>query len=131
MGNRGKVIDNSAYLERYKKLDVEEKKLLRQFAGLSTKHKNVVGGLIKRAAFMRVLLEGLEEDIKTNGEFELFTQSDMVEPYQRKRPSVDIYNTMIKNYASIIKQLTDLLPQEAPQTKKDPVDDFLNGREDV
>lgn len=129
MGNRGKVVDNSAYLERYKKLDVEEKKLLRQFAGLSTKHKNVVGGLIKRAAFMKVLLEGLEEDIKTNGEFELFTQSDMVEPYQRKRPSVDIYNTMIKNYASIIKQLTDLLPQEVPKEEDDGFKGFLESND--
>lgn len=127
MGNRGKVINNSTYLERYKKLDVEEKNLLRQFDSLSAKHKNVVGGLIKRAAFVRVLLEGLEEDIKTNGEFELFTQSDMVEPYQRKRPSVDIYNTMIKNYASIIKQLTDLLPPEEAKQNDDGFEGFVEG----
>ena len=131
MGNKGKVLDNSKYLERYKKIGEVETALKAQFAGMPKKQLNVVEGLIKRAAFMRVLLEGLEEDIKKNGEFELFTQSDMVEPYQRKRPAVDIYNITIKNYANAVKQLTDLLPKEVPQAKKDPVDDFLNGREDI
>lgn len=113
MGNRGKVIDNNEYLERYKLVGEEKTKLLRQFASLPTKQKNIVDGLIERAAFMRIMLAGLEEDIKKNGEFELFTQSDAVQPYQRKRPAVDIYNASIKNYSSIIKQLTELLPAES------------------
>ena len=126
MGNKGKVIDNSTYLERYKKIGEVETALKAQFAGMPKKQLNVVEGLIKRAAFMRVLLEGLEEDIKKNGEFELFTQSDMVEPYQRKRPAVDIYNITIKNYANAVKQLTDLLPKEPPKADSDKFDDFLN-----
>lgn len=131
MVNRGKVIENTEYLDRYKLVGEEKAKLLRQFSSLPTKQKKVVDGLIDRAAFMRIMLTGLEEDIKKNGEFELFTQSNMVEPYQRKRPAVDIYNASIKNYSSIVKQLTDLLPQETTRSKKDPVDDFLSGREDV
>lgn len=112
MGNRGKVVDNSEYLDRYKLVGEEKAKLLKQFSALPTKQKNIVDGLIERAAFMRIMLAGLEEDIKKNGEFELFTQSDAVQPYQRKRPAVDIYNASIKNYSSIIKQLTELLPAE-------------------
>ena len=46
---------------------------------------------------------------------------------------VEIYNTMIKNYSAIIKQLTDLLPKE--QEKNAPPQDdgfegFVNGRDD-
>lgn len=112
MGNRGKVVDNSEYLDRYKLVGEEKAKLLKQFSALPTKQKNIVDGLIERAAFMRIMLAGLEEDIKKNGEFELFTQSDAVQPYQRKRPAVDIYNASIKNYSSIIKQLAEMLPAE-------------------
>ena len=125
MGNRGKVVDNSEYLERYKLVGEEKAKLLKQFSTLPAKQKNIVDGLIERAAFMRIMLAGLEEDIKKNGEFELFTQSDAVEPYQRKRPAVDIYNSSSKNYASIIKQLTDLLPTEEPKKTDDGFDSFV------
>ena len=126
MGNRGKVVDNSEYLDRYKLVGEEKAKLLKQFSALPTKQKNIVDGLIERAAFMRIMLAGLEEDIKKNGEFELFTQSDAVKPYQRKRPAVDIYNASIKNYSSIIKQLTELLPAEN-SAAEDELLDFLKG----
>ena len=126
MGNRGKVVDNSEYLDRYKLVGEEKAKLLKQFSALPTKQKNIVDGLIERAAFMRIMLAGLEEDIKKNGEFELFTQSDAVQPYQRKRPAVDIYNASIKNYSSIIKQLTELLPAEN-SAAEDELLDFLKG----
>lgn len=126
MGNRGKVVDNSEYLDRYKLVGKEKAKLLKQFSALPTKQKNIVDGLIERAAFMRIMLAGLEEDIKKNGEFELFTQSDAVQPYQRKRPAVDIYNASIKNYSSIIKQLTELLPAEN-ENAEDELLNFLKG----
>ena len=126
MGNRGKVVNNDEYLERYKLVGEEKAKLLKQFSALPTKQKNIVDGLIERAAFMRIMLAGLEEDIKKNGEFELFTQSDAVQPYQRKRPAVDIYNASIKNYSSIIKQLTELLPAEN-SAAEDELLDFLKG----
>lgn len=126
MGNRGKVVDNSEYLDRYKLVGEEKTKLLKQFSALPTKQKNIVDGLIERAAFMRIMLAGLEEDIKKNGEFELFTQSDAVQPYQRKRPAVDIYNASIKNYSSIIKQLAEMLPAES-ENAEDELLGFLKG----
>jgi hypothetical protein len=126
LGNAGKVISRAECLEQYQSIDAEERKLLRQFKGLPKKHTTVVDGLIKRAAFMRLMLESLENDIKANGEFELFTQSDMVEPYQRKRPSVDIYNQTVKNYTNIIRQLTDLLPKAEAKPESDGFDEFVN-----
>ena len=114
--------------ERIKK---EIKRLTGIYTKISGKGKAVIDGLIKRAAYMRVTLEDYEEDLDTNGYVELFTQSEKTEPYERERPVARLYNSMNKNYQSIMKQLTDFLPDEAPQTKKDPVDDFLNGREDV
>ena len=49
----------------------------------------------------------------------------------KKSAEVEIYNTMIKNYMAVIKQLTDLVPKEQVATKtNDGFEDFVNGRDD-
>ena len=107
---------NSSIFERIKK---EEKKLKKNYENC---HK-VLDGLIYRAAFMRIVLEDLENDIKENGPTEMFTQSDMVEPYQRKRPAIDIYNTTVKNYNTVIKQLLDSIPKDNAKSNGGEQDD--------
>ena len=119
--------------------DIEIKKeiarLSRIYSRIGTKRKAAIQGLIQRAAFMRITLAELEEDLNTDGFIELFSQGDKQEPYERKRPSADIYNSMNTSYQKVIKQLTDLLPPEKPSPPKgksgDNFDDFVGGREDV
>ena len=54
------------------------------------------------------------------------------EPYDRKRPAADLYNTMNTSYQKAIKQLIDLLPKdEQPMVKDDGFNAFVVGREDV
>lgn len=109
----------------------ETARLTRLFSKIDPKKKNAVKGLIERAAFMRVHLAEMETDLDQNGFTEWFSQGDQ-EPYQRRRPMADLYNTTNSNYQKIIKQLTDLLPKDVPkQETKDGFDDFVNGREDV
>lgn len=110
-----------------KRIKQEENRLKKYYKELGITSK-VLEGLIYRAAFMRVTLEELEEDIKENGTTEMFTQSDMVEPYQRKRPAIDIYNTTIKNYNIVIKQLNDALPKTPPKQEDDGFDEFVGGK---
>lgn len=118
---------NSARKERIGK---EAARLSRNFAKLDGKKRNITKGLIERAAFMRVMLAEMEEDLDRNGFTEWFSQGDQ-EPYQRRRPVADLYNTMNSNYQKIVKQLTDLLPKDEPKTEAgDGFDDFVNGRED-
>ena len=89
-------------------------------------HKEtLIDGLIQRAAYMLVTLEDYEKDIDENGYVEMFTQSEKTEPYERERPVVRLYNTMNKNYQSIIKQLSDLLPKDSSQPKSDPLLEFI------
>jgi hypothetical protein len=45
----------------------------------------------------------------------------------KKCSEVEIYNTMIKNYSSIIKQLIDLLPNDS-KGSGDELLDFISGR---
>lgn len=79
-------------------------------------------GLIVRAAYMRVTLEDYEQDMNERGYVEAFSQSDKLEPYERGRPVVGFYNTMAKNYQTILKQLADRLPD---QPEVDPSEEIL------
>lgn len=112
----------------------EEKRLKRQFNGIDKKAKAVVLGLIENAAFMRVQLRMLKDDLSENGVTESFKQSESQKPYDRKRPQAELYNSMNTNYQKIIKQLTDLLPKEEKKNasaKEDNFVSFVDGREDL
>ncbi len=108
----------------------EERRLKRIYKNIAKDNKAIIDGLIKRAAYMRVTLEDWEEDIIKNGCTEMFTQSVNTPPYERERPVARLYNTMNANYQKIIKQLSDLVPKEAPtkEVEDDGFDKFLAAR---
>lgn len=112
-------------MEREARIKREQNRLKKLFADVAENRKKVVEGLIKRAAFMRISLEDLEDDLNANGFTEPFQQGEKQDPYDRKRPSADLYNTMNTSYQKIIKQLTDLLPNE--KKEGDELMDFLGG----
>jgi hypothetical protein len=112
-------------LDKAARIRKEENKLKKIFKNLDENKKQSVEGLIKRAAFMRVSLEDFEEDLDCNGFVEKFAQSDKQEPYERKRPVADLYNTMNTSYQKIVKQLTDLLPEGKEET--DELLEFVGG----
>ena len=112
-------------------INKEESRLSRNYAKIDPKARAVTRGLIKRAAFMRIQLEKMEEDLNKNGFTELFSQGGQA-PYQRERPAARLYNSLNKNYQSIIKQLTDLLPKDVPVKEAgDGFEAFVSSREDV
>ena len=114
--------------ERIKK---EEQRLKRIYKNIDKDSKAIIDGLIKRAAYMRVTLEDWEEDIIKNGCTEMFTQSVNTPPYERERPVARLYNTMNKNYQSIIKQLGDLVPKEVKVVEEDDgFNEFISSRQD-
>lgn len=116
---------------RENRISKEERRLKKLYKDMDEDKINVVDGLIQRAAYMRVSLEDFEEDLNKNGFTEEFSQGDQ-EPYERKRPIADLYNTMNASYQKAIKQLTDLLPKtEVKKVDDDGFNDFVNEREDV
>ncbi|GEK34834.1 hypothetical protein [Kurthia sibirica] len=96
----------------------EERRLKRNYKDIQKDKSAVVEGLIRRAAFMRATLEDMEIDLDNGGFVEMFAQGDQ-EPYERERPVARQYQQMNKNYQSILKQLSDLLPKEPPKQKED------------
>ena len=101
---------NSKELKKDDEISKEIKKLKKIFKNINKNKMNVVNKLIESAAFMAVELKKLEDHISENGVTE--------EYYNGKNQSgiktsseVTVYNTMIKNYSAIIKQLCDLSPE--------------------
>ena len=110
----------------------EKNRLAKLFRELPERKKKLAAGLIERAAFMRVELEDMEEDLRLNGWTEEFQQSEKLEPYERARPQGQTYNTMNASYQKIMKQLHDMLPEEPRDAlqRDDGFDAFVGERED-
>lgn len=117
-------------LTKQERIKKEEDRLQKIYKDLDEKKKSVVQGLIQRVAHMRITLEDFAADLDSKGYIEWFSQGQQ-EPYERKRPTADLYNTMNTAYQKAIKQLTDLLPKESVVEESDDFDNFVDEREDV
>ena len=109
-----------------KRKSKELNKLKKIFKDIEPGKRQTVEKLIANAAFMAESLDQLQEVIREKGFVEEYhngaNQSGI-----KKCSEVEIYNTMIKNYSSIIKQLVDLLPGDA-RSGGDELLDFISGK---
>ncbi len=121
-----KRTSNSKYekLSHDERIEFQRKKLNRQFSSLDKKTKNIVTPLIQNAAFMIVTLEELQIKISQEG-ITIKYQNGANQWGKKKSPEAEMYNTMVKNLTSIIKQLTELVPKDIGVPKNDDFDDFL------
>lgn len=119
-------------LPKDKRISNEEKRLRKSYKDIPKKLMTVADGLIRRAAYMLVTLEDYETDLDAKGYVEMFSQSPNTPAYERERPVARLYNTMNKNYQSLIKQLAELLPKEPdkPKAADDGFDKFVSDRDD-
>ena len=100
-------------LEKNKQIKKEIKKLKDLYKDLDEDRKKFAESLIENAAFMIVSLDELAAEINVNGYTTEYKNGEN-QFGQKKSPAVETYNTMIKNYASIMKVLEDLLPPAVP-----------------
>ena len=118
----------SFYSEKKKQTFItnEKTRLTKIFKDIPADKKKLITPLIDELSFMFAELKDLKELIKRDGSVESY-KNGANQYGKQKSAAVEVYNTMIKNYASINKQLVDLLPKgEAPVD--DGMDDFLNQR---
>lgn len=106
-----------------KRIASEKRRLTKIFKTIEDGKKQTVEGLIERAAFMRVQLEDLEKELNEHGWTEEFCQSDKCEPYKRQRPEGQTYISLNSNYQKIIKQLTDIVPDDS---SRDAATELMN-----
>lgn len=123
--------EDAGSTDKQERIKAEVSRLQRIYSRVDKKNKALIDGLIRRAAFMRVSLEDQEQDLIARGYVEWFSQSPDTDPYERARPISQIYNSMNKNYQSIMKQLGDLVPPPPPPEEKgDGFDEFVAARGD-
>lgn len=113
-------------------IKAEKRKLAGIYTRLDKKTKKSVDSLVDEAAFMAASLYELRKIIDEKGYTEEY-QNGANQKGVKKCSEVEIYNTMIKNYSAIVKQLTDLIPKEtakSAQNMSDGFEDFINERDD-
>ena len=106
-------------------LEVERKQLKNKYKTAISGKELALNRLIEQAARCKVLLDLGIEDLSKNGDTELFTQSPNSPPYERQRPAAQLYISREKNYLAILKALDSIIPQAAPKTEVDPLEQFL------
>ena len=103
----------------------EKNRLNRLFKDVPKNKLKTAEGLIIQASRLRILLDEMWIDITENGDVELFSQSEKQEPYERERPIAKLYNSRDQSYQRIIKQLTDLIPDEKITGNEDDGSDLI------
>ena len=106
-----------------KRIKTKQNKLKRIFKDIEENKKNLVTDMIYQAAFMSVKLEDLSRFIIENGIKEGYRNGENQYGYKEAVES-KTYNTLIKNYTNIIKQLCDMLPDENKEEVEDELDKF-------
>lgn len=103
----------------------EFNRLKKIYKDLSENELASIDGLLRRAAYMRITLEDYEADLDENGYVEMFTQSVQTPPYERERPVARLYNSMNRNYQTIMRQLVDALPDTSADEASREIMEFL------
>ncbi len=87
----------------------EKKRLKVIFEELEENKRNLVVPLIEKAAFMCVELDDMQESIGMKGWTSEYKNGEN-QYGTKKSPEAEAYIALSKNYAAVIKQLTDLVP---------------------
>lgn len=87
----------------------EKKRLKEIFEELEENKRNLVTPLIEKAAFMSIELDDLQETIEQGGWTSEYKNGEN-QYGTKKSPEAETYIALSKNYAAVIKQLTELVP---------------------
>lgn len=88
--------------------------------------KPIAKKLITELNFMGSTLVKLRKTVKEEGSIELFKNGK--QEMLREHPAMRLYNSTVKQYSALFKQLTALLPDDAPTGRGgSAIYDFING----
>ena len=116
-------LSGPALIDKNRKIKKEENRIKKLFKELPENKKKMSEQLIKNAAFMSITLEELIEDIKVYGVKETYVNGKDQYGFKESIES-KTYNTMVKNYMSIMKQLNEMLPEDKKIDEDDEFDKF-------
>ncbi len=116
-------LSGQALIDKNKKIRKETLKLKKLFKDLPNNKKKMSEKLIENASFISITLDELKEDIKIYGVKETYVNGKDQFGFKESIES-KTYNTMVKNYMNIIKQLNDMLPDEKKINEDDEFERF-------
>lgn len=93
------------------KIEQKQKKTKRLFKDLPSERMQFAEGLIYQFAVATVTLERLVEEINGGDVIEDFVQGS--QKIRRENPALKSYNTTIKSFTALSKNLLDLLPEKS------------------
>lgn len=112
-----------ALIEKNKRIKKETNRLKKLFTNLEENKKKIAEKLIENAAFMSITLEDLKKDIVKYGVKETYVNGKDQYGFKESIES-KTYNTMIKNYMNIVKQLNDMAPEDKRINEDDEFKQF-------
>ncbi len=93
------------------------------FKALEPNKFAIMQNLIDSVAFMNAELKELEQVIRRDGTVEEYRNGACQRGY-KKSSSVEVYNTMLKNYTTCVKQLIDVMKSDNKEVNEDAFEDF-------
>ena len=85
------------------------KELRKIFEKTKNNKSKLAMSLLDKADFMNETLKMLEAKVRLEGVVTTMCQGSY--DIERENPALKSYNTTIKNYVSVVKQIVDLLPE--------------------
>lgn len=114
---------NKEIAEYNRQITNEKNKLTKIFEKSDENIKKIAIPLIENASYMKVELSHLKKYNIENGIKEFYMNGKGQFGYKESVES-KTYNTMMKNYMSVIKQLNDMLPKGETIPNDDGFEDF-------
>ena len=102
-------INNYTEIGKEKRISDELERISLFFEEADANQRALVTPLLQNAAFMKVTLEDLQEKINEDGVTEVY-QNGANQQGVKQSATLQSYNALIKNYTSVIKALSNLLP---------------------
>ncbi len=116
---------NNADLSIDERIKRAEKKLKSFFSTLEEEKKKFLAEPIHQLAVSQVILERLSEEIAKGDVIELFENGK--QKIRRENPALKSYNSTIKSYSTLLKQLLEALPNNEAKTAGDAIMAFVMG----
>lgn len=101
-------------LSKEERIKAELDRITKFFEKADGNQRAIVTPLLQNASFMKVTLEDLQKVINTEGTTERYQNGQNQHGF-KSSASLQAYNSLIKNYTSVIKSLSAILPQEEKQ----------------
>lgn len=112
-------ITGKKLVEKKKIIKKEKNRISKLFKDMDENSKKIATKLIENASFMSVQLDELQSYITSHGVKESYMNGQNQFGYKESVES-KVYNSMVKNYMNVIKQLKEMLPEG--KTADDDID---------